>query len=45
MVLTVKFNNKLKIAVLTLAAILLVSAGVFIGISLVKGKPSNLPLS
>jgi hypothetical protein len=45
MVITVKFNNKLKIAVLALAAILLVAAGVFIGISLVKGKPSNPPLS
>jgi hypothetical protein len=41
MVVTVKFNNRLKIAALALAAVLLVAAGVFIGVSLAKGKPDN----
>jgi hypothetical protein len=43
MIVTVKYNNKLKILVITLAAILLVGAGVFIGLSLVKGKTGIPP--
>ena len=43
MVVTVKYNNKLKIAVLVLVAVLLVAVGVFIGVSLVRGKVDNLP--
>jgi hypothetical protein len=38
MVVTVQFNNKLKIIAITLAAVLLVGLGVFIGVSLVKGR-------
>jgi hypothetical protein len=41
MVVTVKYNNKLKIAVLVLAAVLLVAAGVFIGVSLARGAIDN----
>jgi hypothetical protein len=50
MIVTVKYNNKLKITVLALAALLLVGIGVFIGVSLVKGKaapppaPVNMPM-
>ncbi|MDR1229774.1 MAG: hypothetical protein LBK61_00065 [Spirochaetaceae bacterium] len=38
MVVTVKYNNKPKILAIALAAVLLVGAGVFIGVSLMKGK-------
>jgi hypothetical protein len=38
MVVTVKFNNKLKILAITIAAVLLVGLGVFIGVSAAKGK-------
>ncbi|MHB9292101.1 hypothetical protein Holit_01189 [Hollandina sp. SP2] len=42
MVVTVKYNNKLKILILTLAAVLMVGLGVCIGVFLVKdtGDPS-----
>jgi hypothetical protein len=43
MVVTVKFNNKLKILAITLAAVLLVGTGIFIGISLMKGKAAVPP--
>jgi hypothetical protein len=43
MVVTVKFNNKLKILAITLAAVLLVGLGVFIGVSVVKGKTDIAP--
>jgi predicted PurR-regulated permease PerM len=43
MVVTVKYNNKLKILAITLAAVLLVGAGVFIGVSLVKDNATELP--
>jgi hypothetical protein len=43
MVITVKLNNKLKILTITLAAVLLVGAGVFIGVSLMKDKADALP--
>jgi hypothetical protein len=42
MVVTVKYNNKLKITILALAAVLLVATGVFIGVSLVNGKTDTL---
>jgi uncharacterized membrane protein len=45
MVVTVKFNNKLKILAITLAAVLLVVAGIFIGISFVKDKAVVPPTS
>ena len=38
MVVTVRYNNKLKIVILALTAVLLVAAGVFIGISFVKDR-------
>jgi hypothetical protein len=49
MIVTVKFNNKLKIALLVLAAVLLVGIGIFIGVSLVQGKaarpaPVDMPM-
>jgi hypothetical protein len=40
MLVTVKLNNRLKILVITLAAVLLVALGVFIGISAVKYNAS-----
>jgi hypothetical protein len=43
MVVTVKYNNKLKITVLAFAAVLLLAAGIFIGVSLMRGKVDNLP--
>jgi hypothetical protein len=43
MVVTVKYNNKLKILIITLAAVLLLGIGVFIGISATKGKIDVLP--
>jgi hypothetical protein len=42
MVVTVKFNNKLKITILALAAILLVAIGVFIGSALLGGITEDL---
>jgi hypothetical protein len=42
MIVTVKLNNKLKILAVTLAAVLLVGLGVFIGVSTVKGR-ADLP--
>jgi hypothetical protein len=42
MVVTVKFNNKLKIIILSLAAVLLVSVGIFIGSALLDGRTENL---
>jgi hypothetical protein len=41
MVVTVQFNNKLKILLITLAAVLLMGLGVCIGISVVKGKAES----
>jgi hypothetical protein len=38
MVVTVKLNNRLKIALIALAAVLLLGTGVCIGVSLVKNK-------
>jgi hypothetical protein len=38
MLVTVKLNNKLKILSLIMAAVLLMTAGIFIGVSLVKGN-------
>jgi uncharacterized protein (TIGR00156 family) len=38
MVVTVNYNDKLKIAALALAALLLIGLGVFIGVSVVKGR-------
>jgi hypothetical protein len=38
MVVTVKFNNKLKIALLVLAAVLVAGTGVFIGASFLRPK-------
>jgi uncharacterized protein (TIGR00156 family) len=38
MVVTVNYNKKLKIAAFALAALLLIGLGVFIGVSVVKGK-------
>jgi hypothetical protein len=43
MVVTVKFNNKLKILLFALAAVLLAGTGVFIGASLWGGKPEEPP--
>jgi uncharacterized protein (TIGR00156 family) len=43
MVVTVKCNNKLRIAAFTLAAVLLVGLGDFIGISVVKGNVDTTP--
>jgi hypothetical protein len=43
MVVTVKYNNKLKILVFTLAAVLLVATGIFIGVFLMKGKVESSP--
>ncbi|MDR2747759.1 MAG: hypothetical protein LBB77_09980 [Treponema sp.] len=43
MVVTVKLNNKLKILAITLAAVLLVGAGIFLGISFMKGKAAVPP--
>jgi uncharacterized membrane protein YeiB len=43
MVVTVKYNNKLKILAIILAAVLLVGAGVFIGVSFVKDKAAEPP--
>jgi hypothetical protein len=40
MVVTVKLNNLLKIIIITLAAIFLVAAGVFIGLSLTAAPES-----
>jgi hypothetical protein len=44
MVVTVKYNNTLKIMLITLATVLLVAAGIIIGVSFVKGK-ADKPLS
>jgi hypothetical protein len=41
MVVTVQFNNKLKIALFALAAVLLIGIGVCIGVYLAKGKADN----
>jgi chaperone required for assembly of F1-ATPase len=38
MVVTVKYNNKFKIAILAFTAVLLAAAGVFIGLSVAKNK-------
>jgi hypothetical protein len=43
MVVTVKYNNKLKITMLVLTAILLTGLGVFIGVSFLGGKPEYPP--
>jgi hypothetical protein len=43
MLVTVKLNNKLKILAITLAAVLLVGLGVFIGVSMVKGTAETPP--
>jgi hypothetical protein len=43
MVVSVRYNNKLIIVILALAAVLLVAAGVFIGVSLSGGKPPGPP--
>jgi uncharacterized protein (TIGR00156 family) len=43
MVVTVKYNNKLRIAAFALAAVLLIGLGVFIGITVVKGKDTTAP--
>jgi hypothetical protein len=43
MVVTVKFNNKLKILAVALAAVLLVGTGVCIGVSLVKNNTPKPP--
>jgi hypothetical protein len=43
MVVTIKYNNKLKILAIALVVVLLVGAGVFIGASLVKGNATELP--
>jgi uncharacterized protein (TIGR00156 family) len=43
MVVTLKYNNKLKIAAFALAAVLLVGMGAFIGVSAVKGKVNTTP--
>jgi hypothetical protein len=45
MVVTVKYNNRLKILAITLAAVLLVGAGVFIGVSFVKNKAAEPPIT
>jgi hypothetical protein len=43
MVVTVKYNNKLKILIFTLAAVLLVATGIFIGIFLTRDKVESSP--
>jgi hypothetical protein len=43
MVVAVRYNNKLKIVILALTAVLLAAAGVFIGISLVKDRNAAPP--
>jgi hypothetical protein len=43
MVVTVKFNNKLKILAITLAAVFLVATGVFFGLSLATGSAAERP--
>jgi hypothetical protein len=43
MVVTVKYNNKPKIVIFALAAILLAAAGVFTGVSLIRGKTDGNP--
>jgi Na+/glutamate symporter len=43
MVVTVKYNNRLKILVIALAALLLLGTGVGIGVSLVKQTPADPP--
>ena len=43
MVVTVKYNNKLKILVIVLAAVLLAGMGVFIGVSFIKGNAAEPP--
>jgi hypothetical protein len=40
-VVSVKLNNRFKIVLFTLAAVLLVGLGVFIGVSAAKGKADN----
>lgn len=42
-VLTIRLNNRLKILVITLSAILLLALGVYIGVSLTKGKGEAAP--
>jgi hypothetical protein len=44
MVVSVKFNNQLKILAITLAALFLLATGVFIGVFLVKGTADS-PIS
>jgi uncharacterized protein YneF (UPF0154 family) len=43
MLVTVKYNNKLKILVFTLAAVLLVATGIFIGVFLMRDKVESSP--
>ena len=43
MVVAVKLNNTFKILAVTIGAALLVGTGIFIGLSLVKGKPDISP--
>jgi hypothetical protein len=43
MVVTVKLNNKPQIIGITLAAILLTAAGIFIGVSITKNKADPVP--
>jgi hypothetical protein len=42
-VVTVKFNNKLKITLLVLAAVFLIGLGIFIGASFLGGRPEEPP--
>jgi hypothetical protein len=43
MVVTVKYNSKLKILAITFAAVLLLGAGIFIGVSFVKSNTDKPP--
>jgi putative Mn2+ efflux pump MntP len=43
MVVTVKFNKKLKILAVILAVVLLIGLGVCIGVSVMKGKADSPP--
>jgi hypothetical protein len=43
MVVTVKYNNKLKILLVILASVLLAATGILTGVSLAEGKMDTLP--
>jgi hypothetical protein len=45
MVVAVKYNNKLRIAALALATVLLIGLGVFIGVSFAKDKVAESPIT